>query len=175
MWSDFLCKYNNKSFFINDNFMNGDFLQLYTDASGSIGYGALYGTKWFGRQWPRTWLPYNITVLEFFPIVAAVTVWGHDLSNHSICFITNNEALVHIINQQTSKDQKVMSLLCKLVLLCQTININFTAKHIAGIKNTLADKLSRSQINGFKTLAPWADRTPTPLPVSIHPDTLGTL
>ena len=29
---------------------------------------------------------------------------------------------------------------------------------------TLADKLSRSQINGFKTLAPWADRTPPPCP-----------
>ena len=65
---------------------------MYTDASG--GYGALYGTKWFCGQRPRTWLPYNITVLEFFPIVAAVTVWGHDWSNHSVCFITDNEALV---------------------------------------------------------------------------------
>ena len=175
VWSDFLCKFNNKSFFINDNVMNGDVLQLYTDASGGIGYGALYGTKWFYGQWPRAWLQYNITVLEFFPIVAAVTVWGHDWSNHSVCFITDNEALVHIINQQTSKDKKVMSLLRKLVLLCLTMNINFTAKHIAGKKNTLADKLSRSQINGFKTLAPWADKTPTPLPVSIRPDTLGTL
>ncbi|KAI0224092.1 hypothetical protein LSAT2_024887 [Lamellibrachia satsuma] len=36
-----------KSFFLDDSFLTGDYLQLYTDAAGGIGYGALCGSEWF--------------------------------------------------------------------------------------------------------------------------------
>ena len=74
VWQDFLTQFNGKSFFIDDNFLTGDFLQLYTDASGSIGFGAVYGSEWFYGLWPSAWRSYHISVLELYPIMAAVQV-----------------------------------------------------------------------------------------------------
>lgn len=35
------------SMFINDDWQNSHKLNLYTDAAGRFGYGAVFGTKWF--------------------------------------------------------------------------------------------------------------------------------
>lgn len=65
--------------------MTGDYLQLYTNASGGIGYGAVCGPEWFFGTWPSSWLNLNITVLELYPIVAAVELWGrHGLTVASV-------------------------------------------------------------------------------------------
>ena len=175
VWAHFLRDFNYQSFFINEAFKTGDYLMLYTDAAGGIGYGAVYGKKWFAGLWPEAWHGYGITVLEFFPIVVAVEVWGPEWKNQSICFMTDNEALVHIINKQTSRDPRVMTLLRKLVLCCLRLNVHFTARHVPGRENVLADKLSRSQVDSFKVAAPWADQTPTPLPQRLCPSTSGLL
>ena len=45
-------QFNGRSFFLDDNFLTGDHLHLYTDASGSIGFGAMYDAEWFNEQWP---------------------------------------------------------------------------------------------------------------------------
>ena len=45
MWLPFFQSFNGRSFFLNTNFITGDYLQLYTDASGSVGYGAVYGSQ----------------------------------------------------------------------------------------------------------------------------------
>ena len=41
-WWEFF--FNGMSFFLDESFLTGDYLQLYTDAAGGIGYGALCGT-----------------------------------------------------------------------------------------------------------------------------------
>ena len=47
-----------------------------------------------------------------------------------------------------------MTFVCKLVLVCLQNNILCRAKHIAGCRNTLADSLSRFQIQKFFQLPP---------------------
>ena len=152
-----------------------DSLQLYTDAAGSIGYGAVCDSQWFYGVWPESWRHYNITALELYPIVAAVVTWGVSWKNRSICFYTDNEVLVSVINRQTSREKTVMTLLRKLVLRCLFFNILFTAKHVAGRDNPLADKLSRFQISEFRAMAPWAAEHPTIIPHHISPAGLGAL
>ena len=76
-------------------------------------------------------------------------------ANKSVCFFTDNEALVPIINNQTSREPHVMALLRPLVLSCLRF-INFAARYIPGRTNTVADKLSRLQVDEFRQLAPWA-------------------
>ena len=49
---------------------------LYTDAAGSIGFGAVFGCHWLHGRWPKMWKTFNIAFLELFPIVLAVHVWG---------------------------------------------------------------------------------------------------
>ena len=42
VWLKFLQDFNGKSFFLDEKFLTGDYHQLYTDAAGGIGYGALW-------------------------------------------------------------------------------------------------------------------------------------
>ncbi|RLJ22836.1 hypothetical protein DJ031_00175 [bacterium endosymbiont of Escarpia laminata] len=175
VWLEFLQHFNGKAFFLDENFLTGDFLQLHTDAAGGIGYGALYGTEWFCGLWPVAWRSHNVAVLELYPIVAAVHVWGNAWENKSVCFFTDNEALVPIINNQTSREPHIMALIRPLVLACLRFNINFAARHIPGRFNILADKLSRSQVGDFHELAPWANTSPVDIPYSVSPAGLGSL
>ena len=56
---------------------------------------------------------------------------------------TDNETLATIINKHTSREPSVMVLMRKLIVSCLRYNIQFTARHVPGCDNTLADKLSR--------------------------------
>ena len=72
------------------------------------------------------------------------------MSNKHVLFFTDNNALVHVINKQSSKDKDLMFFVRKLVLACLRYNVVFKAKHIAGVNNILADALSRLQETGFQ-------------------------
>ena len=122
-------------------------------------------TKWFFGEWNSQWQHQNITLLELYPIVLALDLWGNILQNKCVVFHTNNLALVAIINKQTSKDVQIMCLIRKLVLTCLRNNIYFQAKHVVGTKNVLADALSRLQVQKFHQLAPYADPLPTTVPI----------
>ena len=102
VWLEFLSNFNGKAFFLYEEQVSSDALQLYTDAAGSVGYGACFRSKWFLGRFPEEWNRANITFLELFPIVIALELWGHLWKNHSIVFYTDNEALTFIINKQSS-------------------------------------------------------------------------
>lgn len=175
VWEYFLRDFNGRAFFLNDKFHAGDCLELYTDASGRVGYGAVYDKEWFWGTWPPSWYSLNIAVLELFPIVAAVEVWGEEWANRSVCFFTDNEALVPVINKQTSREPHLMALLRRMVLTCLRFNINFMACHVPGRVNVLADRLSRGQVADFRSLAPWAATMPIDLPYHISPHSYNNI
>ena len=120
------------------------------DAAGGFGFGAIFGTEFCHGYWRHR----NIAILEFYPIVLSLYLWGHKMANHSILFFTDNEALVHVINKQSCKDKASMFFVRKLVLVCLNHNILFKAKHIPGTYNRLADLLSLFQVQTFKRKAP---------------------
>ncbi|VDI70685.1 Hypothetical predicted protein [Mytilus galloprovincialis] len=163
-WQNFLRNFNGKSLILSDRWLTSDQLHLFTDASGTLGYGALFGAQWFLGKWDTKWQKQNIAFLELYPIVLAVEIWGHQIKNQCIYFHTDNIALVSVINKQTSKDALIMFLIRRLVLHCLRNNVNFKAKHIYGSKNVLADALSRQQVQKFHRLAPWADTVPKSVP-----------
>ena len=166
---NFLNAFNGRSFFYHDIWNTSSFLELYTDAAGSKGYGAILGQRWFFGCFPDKWQSFNITFLELFPIVLAVRLWSCHMSNRYIVFVTDNAALVSIINQQTSKHKLVMTLIRDLVSTSLRFNIIFRARHIPGLNNTRADCLSRLQIARFKELSPQADDLPTVVPENLLP------
>ena len=91
------------------------------------------------------------------------------MTNRCILFYTDNEALVHVINKNTSKDKTLMVFVRKLVLICLHYNIHFRARHVPGIYNELADSLSRLQVEKFRRLAPQVQPSPTPIPLDLQP------
>ena len=104
LWQSFLTGFNGRSFFLEDFWDSSDKLELFTDAAGSLGFGAVFGGKWCYGKWPDNWLHQNIAMLEFYPIVLSLYLWGHHMQNRCILFLTDNEALVYVINKQSCKD-----------------------------------------------------------------------
>ena len=154
VWLNFLRSYNGKSFFLGSRWYTSKTLKLFTDAAGSLGYAAIFGKQWFFGEWPAVWKTFNITILEFFPIVLAIEIWGPLMRNKCIVFFSDNQAVVEIINKQTSKDRSIMVLLRHFVLSTLKYNILFHAKHIAGCINRESDALSRLQVEKFRLLQP---------------------
>ena len=101
VWQTFLSGFNGRPFFLSDDWYDSHQLQLYTDASGTLGFGAIFGRHWCYGEWPDSWRHRNIAHLEFYPIVLSLHMWGHKMQNRRVLFFTDNEALVHVLNKQS--------------------------------------------------------------------------
>ena len=110
-WLIFQEDFNGKTFFLSNIWDSSTSLHLFTDASGKLGYGAVFGTHWFYGLWPVAWQHKNIAFLELYPILAAFATWGPSLQNRKILIHTDNMAIVHVLNKATSKDNDIMCLL----------------------------------------------------------------
>ena len=170
LWKSFLDDFNGRSMFLNDKWHDSRTLNLYTDAAGSLGFGAIFGPYWCYGAWPEHWKGFNITILEFSPIALSVLLWGDLMKNQRIIFFTDNAALVDIINKTTSRDPMIMGFVRRLVLACLKFNILFRAKHVPGVENHLADSLSRFQVTSFTQAAPVGTHpSPTIIPETLLP------
>lgn len=169
LWLRFMDDFNGEALFSSDEWLTSVKLNLYTDASKSLGYGALVGREWTYGEWPDSWKVKNIATLELFPIVLALKLWQQKFKNQSIIFFSDNEAVVQVVNRKTTKDQELLTLLRELVLICLQNNIMFRARHIAGHCNILADSLSRLQVAKFRSAAPHMTMFPEQVPDHLQP------
>jgi len=171
MWLTFFQDYNGISVFHDQFWLSNADVSLFSDSAGGVdkGFGVVFGKHWCQATWPQAWWEFDfvrdITVLELFPIVVALFVWGDQLENKKIEFNCDNIAVVHIINKLSSKSEPVMKLVRALTIKCLFHNIVIKAKHVPGIQNDVCDALSRFQMDRFKQLAPDAN----PMPDSIPP------
>jgi hypothetical protein len=117
-------------------------LQVVSDASGAIGYGAFYNQEWFNGVWVETQVTQSIAYKELFPIVLAAHVWGQGWAKQHILFRSDNEAVVFMLNSRTSKVPELMRLLMSLLLAAARFNFTFSSLHIPGAHNSIADALS---------------------------------
>lgn len=51
MWLDFLQNFNGKSVLLPEERESSDLTRLFTDASGLLGFAAVFGSKWFADEW----------------------------------------------------------------------------------------------------------------------------
>ena len=173
VWKMFLDNFNGANIMI--DVWDEHHLDLFTDASGSIGYGAFFDGHWVADAWPKalqTCAP-DITFKELFPIVLALHLWGHHFSNKKVIFHCDNQAVVCIINKQSTRSPRSMHLVRCMVSVCLLRNIVFKAVHIPGLENNIADALSRLQFDRFKKLAPMADLAPTQIHATLFQQLMG--
>ena len=86
-WLTFLDQFNGKTFFLDDKWETSSSVELFTDAAGSKGYGAIFGKHWFCGAWPASWTSLNIAFLELFPIVLSLHIWGPLMANKCVVFL----------------------------------------------------------------------------------------
>lgn len=166
IWSVFLEQFNGRAIML-EPATNAD-LELYTDASGSQGFGAYFQGSWCAERWPDSWVRegfcVNLVLLELFPLVVALFVWAEPLRNKRVRFFSDNLGVVTAVNTQTANSPPVVRLLRHFVLQCLVLNVHFSAVHVPGVLNCIADSLSRFQWDRFRELAPDADEVGLPCP-----------
>ena len=170
MWLEFFKQYNGISVFHDRFWISSADAKLYSDSAGSIGFGVYFAGKWSYATWPGTWhesgVTRDITVLELFPILVSLCLWGNELCNKKILFHCDNAAVVYAVNTMTSKSDMVMTLLRAITLKCLLLNIVVKAEHIPG-KFNITDSLSRLQIDKFRQLVPQAEKEPEVIPSQV--------
>ena len=164
-WLQFLQEFNGTAPFPESTWLSSQTLNLFKDSPGSYEAGAFFQNHWSYISWPPSWessVLKAITFLEIVPIVLAIHIWSSQFTAKKIILHTDNQALVQIINTNTSKSRRVMSLIHPLVLMCLRHNIQVKSSHIPGHFNEISDSISRFQWARFRF--PNADLLPTPVP-----------
>ena len=171
-WLDFLPSWS-RSTIIPENFtvLNTD-ICLFTDAS-KLGLGGCYGKRWIQARWPRNMRALtsgkaiDIDYLELFAIFAACATWGHLWAGKRIIICTDNQPITEVWQAGTSKSTHLMTLVRKIFLEAANHQFNLFLKYIPGKQNTIADSISRFQVDRFRQEMPNAEPTPTTMPPQV--------
>ena len=165
-WLDFLPQWSGSSLMLQPEWTLSIDMELYSDAS-NLGYGAYWSGKWFLSGWTPDQDPLPIAWKELYAIVVACNAWGPQWSGKRILFHCDNQTIVQTWERGSSKSPDIMALVRALYRVAAEHNFHVLVSHISGASNTIADALSRMQMETFHQLAPGADPHPTPIPVSL--------
>ena len=131
-----------------DAFAYADTLGFFTDASlnRKYGMGAVFRDRWLVNKWGEDFIDKespSIEFLELYALVSAILTWSSHLRNCRIIIFCDNEAVVNMVNNTTSKCPQCMKLIRLLVIDGLLSNRRVFVRHIASKANILADSLSR--------------------------------
>ena len=163
-WHHFLDQWHGVSFWLYPGLSPATDLEVSSDAAGSLGFGAFFKGQWFSGTWALSQKSQSIAYKELFPVVIAGHVWGPQWCKRHVLFRSDNEAVVHMLNSRTSKIPCLMHLLRNLLFSAACHSFSFSAEHVPGVNNQLADALSRFHWQEFRQLAPDAHPFPTLIP-----------
>ena len=174
-WHQFLSQWHGVSFWLFPGLLPAADMEVSSDAAGSLGYGAFLEGFWFAGSWAPSQQQQSIAYKELFPVVIAAHVWGHWWCRKHVLFRSDNDAVVHIVNSRTSKVPCLMRLLRSLLLAAARHSFTFSAQHVPGVTNQVADALSRFRWQEFRQLVPYAQLHPTPIPLDLLADLTAPL
>ena len=163
-WLQFLPTWNGKHKILDPFITLCPDINLYTDASGSLGFGIYFNGHWISQRWPPGYETFSIQWKELFPIYVTCFIWQRQFSGKRLLFHCDNNAVVNIWSADSSRSPEIMSIIRKLFYIAAKNEFTVNVQHIPGTSNLLADSLSRLQVQKFLQLAPVADKQPTPVP-----------
>ena len=85
--------------------------------------------------------------------LVGVLNWISLFKNKRIILFCDNEAVVHMVNNSSSKCQRCMNLIRILVLESMIQNVRIFARHVGTKDNGKADALSQLDFNRFLRLS----------------------
>ena len=165
-WHLFVERWNDISLLWDLGLAKND-LKVYSDASGSWGCAAFQHPHWFQLGWNPRLCQLSIAVKELIPVVLAAALFGHQWAGKVVQFVVDNKAVVDVLNATFCSDTHMMHLIRLLVFFAAKYNFWFTAAHIPGKNNVIADALSRNNLSLFRSQAPEADYHPAQLSAAL--------
>ena len=76
-WLNFLPHWNGTSCILQTEWTAAPSMNLHTDASGTIGWGAYWSGRWLQARWSSNDCAKDIMWKELFAIAASVNTWSH--------------------------------------------------------------------------------------------------
>ena len=165
-WLAFLPSWRGSSIFIHPAWLSPVQSHLFTDASSLCGFGAFYSGHWFSGSWDPVTSSFPIAWKELYAIVLAASTWGQHWRGQRILFHCDNRA---VVAKGSSKQPDIMSLVRALYFIVACLEFHIAIKHVPGCNNSIADALSRFQVDHFRRLAPEADSAHHQPPPSLQP------
>ena len=138
-------------------------VEVTSDASGSWGCGAHWGSQWLQVPWNDQSKQMSIAAKELVVIIIAVAVWGRQWQGKCVLRRSDNMA-VSLINAWTAKEHTLMHMLRCPCFFEARYEIQLIAVHIKGTLNVLADDLSHDRLSLFLNKVPHAAASPSPVP-----------
>lgn len=114
VWLRLLEYFNGRAVWQREFVTDGEFC-LQTDSAGSLGFAAIWKTHWYAEPWNPAWklkgYLKNSVLIELFPILVAIELWGTYFKNRQILFSTDNKGVMYALNCLFSKSPPVIVLL----------------------------------------------------------------
>ena len=137
-WQDFLPTWSGSSLILDTHWMTSPDMHLYTDASGSLGWGAFWSGHGLQASWSPNQLGKPIVWKELFAIVNAVNIRGYLWAKQNILFHCDHQAVVDIWHRESTCDSETMALVRFLYFCAAHYDITVVITHISGIDNCIA-------------------------------------
>lgn len=141
-------------------------LELFTDASGGLGFGIYFQGQWLNGSWPSNLSDRSIQWKELYPIALACLMRGPLWKGKKLLFHCENQSVVDIWAKGSSRDPLLMHLVRSIFFCAASHTFSVLVSHIRGTDNSIADALFCFQMFRFRQLPPQADLEPTTPPPS---------
>ena len=145
-------------------------------AAKNLDFGCVYDDAWTYQRWEPNFIKSrspSIEFLELYALCQAVFIWAPKLMGIRALIYCENEAVTHMVNNQTSGCKYCMVLIRKLVLKSLHYNFRLTVRYISSKDNFLSDSLSRLKVELFRwqatTIGLFPAEKPTPLSQELWP------
>lgn len=164
-WHEFASRWNGVSL-LREVALQHPSIELWSDASGAWGCGALWMDKWFQVEW-REWPGFQdatISSKELLPLVIAAAIWGPEWRSSVVLCHCDNQAVVSVVRGGYCKDPPMAHMLRCLFFIEAYFDLTLSAAHIPGVENRAADGISRNNLDEFFSLNPQAQPQPMAVP-----------
>ena len=142
-------------------------IQVQSDAAGSWGCGATWHSKWLHFRWHKEMSDFPIATKEMYPVVLAAFIWGQWWSGQHVLFQVDNNTVAVAVRSGSCRERRVMQLLRALHFVAAKYQFTFTAEHILGSDNPVADAISRDSVPKAFSLSPQLEQVPDHVPAAI--------
>jgi hypothetical protein len=107
VWLNFLDRYNGVSVMLDYFWTSNEALEFFSDSAGGTGsqkgFGIYFQGKWAQVSWPLDWANNDILRDITFLELVAIQLWGDQLKNKKVLFHIDNQSVVTILNNKSSK------------------------------------------------------------------------
>ncbi|KAL9976443.1 hypothetical protein ACROYT_G013744 [Oculina patagonica] len=95
-WLKFLPLWNGRAIIPDPFWSRSPDLELFTDASGGLGFGIYFQGHWLNGSWPPNLADRSIQWKELYPIALACLLWGPLWRGKKLLFHCDNQSVVDI-------------------------------------------------------------------------------